>query len=87
LVITASVLIPVRLFLAMAVVFDFARLPEKFKHMFPLLLPLDLLWAVSPFLLVHHVSTGLALAMSAALVYLPFTQRSLMLMYGRTGNQ
>jgi DNA-binding winged helix-turn-helix (wHTH) protein len=84
-VITASLLIPVRLFLAAAVAFDFSQLPEKFRRMFPLLLPLDLLWAVSPFLLVHHVSTGLALGMSAALVYLPFAQRSLMLMYGREG--
>ncbi len=51
--------------------------------MFPVLLILDLLWAVSPFLLVHHVSTGIALGMSAALVYVPFTQRSLMKIYAR----
>jgi len=85
-VITASLLIPVRLFLAAAVAFDFSQLSGKFRRMFPLLLPLDLLWAVSPFLLIHHVSTGLALGMSAALVYLPFAQRSLMLMYGREGS-
>ena len=87
LVITASLLIPVRLFLAAAVAFDFSRLPQKFRQMFPLLLPLDLLWAVSPFLLVHHVSAGFALGMSAALVYLPFAQRSLMLMYGLSSNR
>jgi DNA-binding winged helix-turn-helix (wHTH) protein len=82
LVITAALLIPVRLFLAAAVAFDFALLPEKFRRLFPFLLPLDLLWALSPFLLVHHVSIGLAMGMTAALVYLPFAQRSLVLMYG-----
>jgi hypothetical protein len=45
---------------------------------------MDLLWALSPFLLVHHVSLGLALGMTAALVYMPFAQRSLVLMYARS---
>jgi cholera toxin transcriptional activator len=83
LVITAAVLIPMRLFVVAAVAFDLRQLPSKFARMFPVLLPLDLLWALSPFLLVYHVSTGLALGMSAALVYLPFAQRSLVLMYAR----
>jgi hypothetical protein len=48
-----------------------------------MLLVLDLLWALSPFLLIHHVSIGLALGISAALVYMPFAQRSLVLMYAR----
>jgi DNA-binding winged helix-turn-helix (wHTH) protein len=80
---TAAMLIPVRLFLAAAVAFDLRQLPAKFARMFPALLLFDLLWAVSPFLLIHHVSTGLALGMSAMLVYLPFAQRSLVLMFGR----
>ena len=46
---------------------------------------MDLLWALSPFLLIHHVSLGLALGMTAALVYLPFAQRSLVLMYAQEG--
>ena len=83
LVATAAMLIPVRLFLAAAVAFDLRQLPSKFARMFPALLLLDLLWALSPFLLVHYVSAGLALGMSATLVYLPFAQRSLVLMYGR----
>jgi DNA-binding winged helix-turn-helix (wHTH) protein len=83
LVTTAAVLIPVRLYLVAAVAFELRQLPSKFARMFPALLVLDLLWALSPFLLVHYVSTGLALGMSAALVYLPFAQRSLILMYGR----
>lgn len=83
LVVTAAILIPVRLYLIGAVAFDLRQLPSKFSRMFPLLLPLDLLWALSPFLLVHYVSVGLALGMTAILVYLPFAQRSLVLMYGR----
>ncbi|HUA18776.1 MAG TPA: winged helix-turn-helix domain-containing protein [Bryobacteraceae bacterium] len=80
---TAALLIPVRLFLATAVAFNLRQLPSKFARMFPVLLVFDLLWAASPFLLVHHVSTGLALGMTATLVYLPFAQRSLVLMFAR----
>ncbi len=83
LVISAAVLIPVRRFLLAAVAFDFQQLPTKFGRLFPALLVLDILWALSPFLLIHHVSLGLALGMSAALVYMPFAQRSLILMYAR----
>jgi hypothetical protein len=83
LVTTAAGLIPVRLYLVAAIAFDLRQLPAKFGKLFPVLLLLDLLWALSPFLLTHYVSTGLALGMSAALVYLPFAQRSLVLMYGR----
>ena len=83
LVTTAAVLIPVRLYLGAAVAFDLRQLPSKFARMFPALLLLDLLWALSPFLLVHYVSTGLALGMCAVLVYLPFAQRSLVLMSAR----
>jgi cholera toxin transcriptional activator len=80
---TAAMLIPVRLYLAAAVAFDLRQLPFKFARMFPALLLLDILWALSPFLLAHYVSLGLALGMCAILVYLPFAQRSLVLMYKR----
>jgi cholera toxin transcriptional activator len=83
LVTTAAVLIPVRLFIVVAVALDFQNLSSKFSRLFPVLLILDLLWAVSPFLLIHHINTGLALGLSAPLVYLPFAQRSLVLMYSR----
>ena len=83
LVTSAVVLIPVRLYLSAAVAFDFAQLQAKFIRIFPALLVMDLLWALSPFLLVHHISGGLALGMTAALVYMPFAQRSLVLMYTR----
>jgi len=81
---TAVALIPVRLFLFAAVAFDFRELPAKFGKLFPALLAADLLWALSPFLLIHHVSLGLALGMTAALVYMPFAQRSLILMFARS---
>ena len=74
LVTTAAVLIPVRLFIVVAVALDFQNLPSKFSRLFPMLLILDLAWAVSPFLLIHHINTGLALGLSAPLVYPPFAQ-------------
>ncbi len=83
LVTTGAVLIPVRLFIMLAVALDYQNLPAKFSKLFPVLLVLDLLWAVSPFLLIHHINTGLALGLSAPLVYMPFAQRSLVLMYSR----
>jgi cholera toxin transcriptional activator len=83
LVTSAVVLIPVRLYLAAAVAFDFEQLQAKFNRLFPALLVMDLLWALSPFLLIHHIPVGLALGMTAALVYMPFAQRSLVLMYAR----
>jgi hypothetical protein len=66
--------------------FDFPQFPDKFRRLFPLVLILDLLWALSPFLLIHHINVGVALAMVAALVYLPFAQRSLVLMYARASS-
>ena len=66
-----------------AVALDFKNLPSKFRKLFPILLILDVLWALSPFLLIHHISTGLALGLTAPLVYVPFAQRSLVIMYSR----
>jgi cholera toxin transcriptional activator len=41
---------------------------------------MDCAWALAPFLLLHHMSYGLALACATLLVYAPFAQRSLVLM-------
>ncbi|HVP64038.1 MAG TPA: winged helix-turn-helix domain-containing protein [candidate division Zixibacteria bacterium] len=84
LIATAAVMIPVRLFLIAAVVFRPPAMQEKFLKMFPWLLFMDELWALSPFLLLHHINFGVALSCTAALVYAPFAQRSLMLMESRT---
>jgi DNA-binding winged helix-turn-helix (wHTH) protein len=80
---TAAILIPVRLYLIAAAAFDLRQLPAKFARIFPALLVFDEVWALSPFLLAHYISAGFALGMTAILVYLPFAQRSLVLMYER----
>ena len=80
LVLTALVGIPIRLYLLSAAVFGYRGLPVKFLRLFPVVMPLDELWALAPFLLVDQIGVGLALAATAALLYLPFSQRSLMLM-------
>jgi cholera toxin transcriptional activator len=84
LIVTALVGIPIRLYLFSAAILGYRGLPVKFLRLFPFVLPLDELWALAPFLLVDEIGIGLALAATAALVYLPFSQRSLMLM--RSGN-
>jgi cholera toxin transcriptional activator len=80
LIVTAAVLIPVRTFLLCAVLFRAPGLRSKFLKLWPFLLPLDILWALSPMLLLHHINYGLALACMTLLVYSPFAQRSLILM-------
>jgi DNA-binding winged helix-turn-helix (wHTH) protein len=80
LIVTATVLIPVRAFLLSAIFFHAPRAREKFLKIWPFVFPLDMLWSLSPFLLLHHINFGLALACTALLVYSPFAQRSLILM-------
>jgi cholera toxin transcriptional activator len=80
LIVTAAIGIPIRLYLLSAAGFNYRGLGTKFKKLFPFLLPLDELWALAPFLIVHTIGFGLALAATAALLYLPFSQRSLLLM-------
>jgi DNA-binding winged helix-turn-helix (wHTH) protein len=80
LLVTALIGIPLRLYLLSAAIFGYRRLPVKFLRLFPFVILLDELWALAPFLLVDEIGVGLALAATAALLYLPFSQRSLMLM-------
>jgi cholera toxin transcriptional activator len=84
LVASAAVGIPVRLYLLAAVGFDVAGLSRKFLRLFPGIFVLDQLWALSPFLLAPQIGLGLAIAATAALIYLPFSQRTLLLMRERT---
>jgi DNA-binding winged helix-turn-helix (wHTH) protein len=85
LIVTAVVGIPTRLYLLAAVAFGYQGLGRKFQKLFAFIFPLDELWALAPFLVVHKIGFGLALAATAALLYLPFSQRTLMLMaYRRT---
>jgi cholera toxin transcriptional activator len=80
LLVTALIGIPLRLYLLSAALFGYRRLPVKFLRLFPFVILLDELWALAPFLLLDEIGLGLALAATAALLYLPFSQRSLMLM-------
>ncbi len=80
LIVTAALLIPVRIFVLSMALFHAPGVRKKFFKIWPLLLPLDVLWSLSPFLLLHHISFGLALSCMAILVYSPFAQRSLILM-------
>jgi cholera toxin transcriptional activator len=80
LLVTALIGIPLRLYLLSAAIFGYRRLPVKFLRLFPFVIILDELWALAPFLLMDEIGVGLALAATAALLYLPFSQRSLMLM-------
>jgi len=83
LIVSAVIGLPIRLYLISAVVFDLSRLSRKFHRLFPVTFPLDELWALSPFLLAPQIGVGLALAATAALIYVPFAQRTLLLMGDR----
>jgi DNA-binding winged helix-turn-helix (wHTH) protein len=78
--VAAAVGIPVRFYLLSAVVFDYARLGEKFDRIFLPILALDGLWAGAPFLIIDRIGFGAALAATAALLYVPFAERTLIKM-------
>ena len=75
--VTAGAGIPLRCYLISAVAFDHRALGVKFKRIFPFLLALDQLWAVAPFLLTEKIGFGAAFAAMAALLYVPFSERTL----------
>jgi DNA-binding winged helix-turn-helix (wHTH) protein len=82
--VSAGVGIPLRCYLLSGVGFDHPRLGDKFARLFSLILPLDTLWAFSPFLLLPQIGIGGAFAATAALLYVPFSERSLVRMtYGK----
>jgi len=85
LIVTAAVLIPVRAFVLCAALFRAPRVREKILALWPFLLPLDELWALAPFLLLHHINFGVALSCTALLAWAPFVQRSLILMGAGAG--
>lgn len=82
-IVAAAVGVPLRLYLLSACAFRYGRLEENFLKLFPYLLVMDELWALGPFLLLRYIGMGLALGATAALVYAPFAQRSLLLMSTR----
>ena len=78
--VTAAVGIPLRFYLLSAVAFDFRKLGATFRRLFPFVLALDQLWAIAPFLLLPQIGVGLAFAATAALLYVPFSERTLVQM-------
>jgi hypothetical protein len=77
----------VRIYLLAAVAFDYEDLGRLFHRVFPLVLILDLAWALSPLLL--FLKAGFILVMGVpALALLPFSQRYLITCaYGRQGGR
>lgn len=78
--VTAAVGIPVRFFLLSATSFDYPQLGSKFHKIFLGIFMLDQLWAISPFLILKQIGFGPALGATAALVYVPFAERTLVRM-------
>jgi DNA-binding winged helix-turn-helix (wHTH) protein len=81
--VTALAGVPIRLYLIAATSLDYHLLAQKYRMILPALFPLDLIWALSPLLLADRMGMGLALGATAALLYLPFAQRTLMQMINR----
>jgi cholera toxin transcriptional activator len=82
--VTAGIGIPLRCYLISGAAFDHRRLGEKFRQLFPAILAIDQLWAIAPFLLMDNIGFGAAFAATAGLLYLPFSERSLVrLAYSR----
>jgi cholera toxin transcriptional activator len=82
--VTGVVGIPLRFYLLSAVAFDFRKLDGTFGRLFPFVLALDELWAIAPFLLLPQIGVGLAFAATAALLYVPFSERTLVRMAYRS---
>ncbi len=78
--VTAGIGIPLRCYLISGVAFDYLRLGEKFRRLYPVILVIDELWAIAPFLLAAGIGFGAAFAATAGLLYLPFSERSLIRM-------
>ncbi|MGO9404871.1 MAG: winged helix-turn-helix domain-containing protein [Terriglobales bacterium] len=74
---TGTIGIPLRFYLLSAVAFDFRKLGCTFGRLFPFVLVLDQLWAIAPFLLLPQIGVGLAFAATAGLLYVPFSERTL----------
>ena len=79
-IITAGVGIPLRCYLLSAAAFDYELLGEKFQRLFLFVLVLDELWGVAPFLMAQKIGFGAAFAATCGLLYVPFSERTLIRM-------
>jgi cholera toxin transcriptional activator len=80
---TALVGLAVRLYLISATAMDYHLLGNKYRILTPALFVLDMIWALSPLLIADRIGLGFALGACAALIYMPFAQRTLMQMMQR----
>jgi cholera toxin transcriptional activator len=80
---TSMVGIAVRLYLISATAMDYHLLGSKYRVLTPALFVLDMIWALSPLLIADRIGLGFALGACAALVYMPFAQRTLIKMIER----
>jgi hypothetical protein len=69
--------IAIRLYLLASVGFDHPMTGVKFHRIFPLIFAIDVLWAMSPFLLMEKWPAGIALICVALMAYLPISHRNL----------
>ncbi len=83
-IIAALVGLAIRLYLISGVVFGIEDLGAKFRKLFVPIFLLDQVWALAPLLLAPQIGIGLALAATATLIYVPFSQRTLLLMGKRS---
>ncbi|HWF06235.1 MAG TPA: winged helix-turn-helix domain-containing protein [Candidatus Angelobacter sp.] len=80
---TSMVGLAVRLYLVSATAMDYHLLGSKYRILMPALFVLDMLWALAPLLIADRIGLGFALGACAALIYMPFAQRTLMQMMQR----
>ena len=83
-IVSAAIGIPVRLYLLSAISFNVKDVGRRFLRIFVPVFVLDALWALAPFFLIRQIGWGLPLAATAALLYVPFAQRTLILMRDRS---
>ena len=79
-IVTAGVGIPTRFYLLSAAAFDYRKLGENLEKIFIGVLLLDEVWAIAPFLLLNKIGFGPAFGATAALLYVPFAERTLIRM-------
>jgi DNA-binding winged helix-turn-helix (wHTH) protein len=80
---TAMIGVAVRLYLISATAMDYHLLGKKYGLLMPWLFVLDMIWALAPLLIGDRIGLGFALGACAALIYMPFAQRTLMQMMQR----
>jgi cholera toxin transcriptional activator len=78
--ISSAIGIAFRCYFLSAIGFDYQHLRKNFERIFPAVLLLDELWAVAPFLAIDKIGFGLAVGVTVALLYVPFSERTLLRM-------